>query len=79
MWPQAETPNEMINDLLLNQCFTKIDISKIIHASTKKIDCLLSNNDSERTEYLKDHQFRLLSKLYHRMKLFENRIDDFLI
>jgi|GEM_PF-994867 hypothetical protein len=79
MQRELATPSDMINDLLLNQCFTKIDISKIIRASTQKIDSLLCSNDLNKTEFLTDYQLHLLAKLYHRMKSFENQIDDFLV
>jgi hypothetical protein len=70
------TLREMLQDLLLNQCLTKVDISKTIKASVGAINRVLS----EGTENpFRTKQIGNVSRLYGRLKLCEYKIEEYLV
>jgi hypothetical protein len=74
---QQDPPSteEVLSDLLLNQCITKKELSKIVNTSIYQINKALSH---DATRYLKEKQLGKLFRLYERLKRYEHNIEEYL-
>jgi hypothetical protein len=73
---QSVTLGDAVSDLLLNQCITKVELSKIIKASVVHINQILAEGSSK---FFKEQHTARLFRLYKRLKQHEHKIEEYLI
>lgn len=71
------TPKLMLQDLLLNQMFFKREVCQIVQISMRLLNDILALEEGNYR--LNESVINRISKLYERMKAFEDQIDDWLV
>ncbi|OGT31879.1 MAG: hypothetical protein A3E87_02640 [Gammaproteobacteria bacterium RIFCSPHIGHO2_12_FULL_35_23] len=67
----------MLQDLLLNQACYKKEICKMVKISLRSLNKILEIEESNYN--LNYEAIKKITKLYYRMKSFEDRIDEWLV
>ncbi len=74
---EDELIGTILQELLLNHAMTKRELARMLKMSIRKLDKVLEDHG---LEYLfKEDQKSSLLRLYKRLKLYEDRIDEYLV